>query len=186
MSSSQPEQHAVPGGLLAPRSAWQSLARLARRLRGRNVLWSLLMLLLAALLGLLVWLTGRYEDDAVQDRLDFETAAIVADLRGALARNLLRLQALPHRQPSLWNEQASALLQQRELIRLEWRDEQMALQLSLDSPRQLAAFSRMPREQNQADLNLACRAAARYQSPAYSTSYFVPQADGQGRELMEL
>ena len=186
MSSSQPEQHAVPGGLLALRPAWQSLARLARRLRGRNVLWSLLMLLLAALLGLLVWLTGRYEDDAVQDRLDFETAAIVADLRGALARNLLRLQALPHRQPSLWNEQASALLQQRELIRLEWRDEQMALQLSLDSPRQLAAFSRMPREQNQADLNLACRAAARFQSPAYSNSYFVPQADGQGRELMEL
>ena len=187
MSSSQSEQHAAPGGLLAPRPVWQSLARLASRLRGRNVLWSVLMLLLAALLGLLVWLTGRYEDDAVQDRLDFETAAIVADLRGALARNLLRLQALPHRQPSLWNEQASALLQQqRELIRLEWRDEQMALQLSLDSPRQLPAFSRMPREQNQADLHLACRAAARFQSPAYSNSYFVPQADGQGRELMEL
>jgi len=191
MSSSRPEQHTGPSwaGALWPglRRRWQAGGQLARRLRGRYLLWSVLVLLLAALLGLLVWLTGRYEDSAVQDRLEFETSAIVADLRGALARNLLRLQALPHRQPRLWSEQASALmLQQRELMRLEWRDEQLGLQLSLDSPRQLSAFSRMPREQNQADLNLACRTAARFQGAAYSNSYFVPQADGQGRELMEL
>ena len=189
MSSSQPEQHTGRpwAGALWPglRRRWQAGMQLA--LRGRYLLWSVLVLLLAALLGLLVWLTGRYEDSAVQDRLEFETSAIVTDLRGALARNLLRLQALPHRQPGLWSEQASALmLQQRELMRLEWRDEQLGLQLSLDSPRQLSAFSRMPREQNQADLNLACRTAARFQSAAYSNSYFVPQADGQGRELMEL
>jgi two-component system sensor histidine kinase DctS len=160
---------------------------LASRLRGRYLLWSVLVLLVAALLGLLVWLTARYEDEAVQNRLEFETSAIVADLRGALARNLLRLQALPQQQPGPWSEQAGALLlQQRELMRLEWRDDQMALQLSLDSPRQLPAFVRMPREQNQADLNLACRTAARYQSAAYSNSYFVPQSDDQGRELMEL
>ena len=191
MSSSRPEQHTGPpwAGALWPGLGrrWQAGVQLARRLRGRYLLWSVLVLLLAALLGLLVWLTGRYEDSAVQDRLEFETSAIVADLRGALARNLLRLQALPHRQPGLWSEQASALmLQQRELMRLEWRDEQLGLQLSLDSPRQLSAFSRMPREQNQADLNLACRTAARFQGAAYSNSYFVPQADGQGRELMEL
>jgi two-component system sensor histidine kinase DctS len=148
MSSSRPEQHTGRpwAGALWPglRRRWQAGMQLA--LRGRYLLWSMLVLLLAALLGLLVWLTGRYEDSAVQDRLEFETSAIVTDLRGALARNLLRLQALPHRQPGLWSEQASALmLQQRELMRLEWRDEQLGLQLSLDSPRQLSAFSRMPR-----------------------------------------
>jgi two-component system sensor histidine kinase DctS len=191
MSSSRPQPHPArpwAGPLWKGlRRRWQAGAQLASRLRGRYLLWSVLVLLVAALLGLLVWLTARYEDEAVQNRLEFETSAIVADLRGALARNLLRLQALPQQQPGPWSEQAGALLlQQRELMRLEWRDDQMALQLSLDSPRQLPAFVRMPREQNQADLNLACRTAARYQSAAYSNSYFVPQSDDQGRELMEL
>jgi hypothetical protein len=52
---------------------WQALGRRFRgHLRSRWLLWTMLVLLLAALLGLLVWLTGRYEASAVQSRLDAE------------------------------------------------------------------------------------------------------------------
>ena len=157
------------------------------RLRGRWLLWSVLVLLLAALLGLLVWLTGRYEAGAVQSRLDAEASAIVNDMRNALSRNLRQLQVLPPDKPAQWLSHSSELMQQRrEIMRIEWRDEQMRLQLVQDSGLRPPVFSRMPRAQNQADLNLACSTALRFNSPAYSNSYFVPQADGSGFELMEL
>ena len=71
-------------------------------------------------------------------------------------------------------------------MRMEWGDEQGQLRLVQDSGLRPPVFTRMPRAQNQADLNLACSTALRFNSPAYSNSYFVPQADGSGFELMEL
>ena len=37
-----------------------------------------------------------------------------------------------------------------------------------------------------ADLSAACATAARSAAPGYSTSYFVPQSDGLGLELLDL
>jgi two-component system, LuxR family, sensor histidine kinase DctS len=157
------------------------------RLRGRWLLWSMLIVLLAALLGLLVWLTGRYEASAVQSRLDTEAAAVAGDLRNGLTRNLRHLQVLLPDKPALWTSQSSELMQQRrEIMRIEWRDAQMQRQLSVDSPVRAPVFGRISRDQSQADVNLACGTALRFNSAAYSNSYFVPQPDGLGLELMDL
>ncbi len=44
----------------------------------------------------------------------------------------------------------------------------------------------MSRSDAKAEVAQACEAARRYNGPAYSSSYFVPQADGLGMEVMEL
>jgi two-component system, LuxR family, sensor histidine kinase DctS len=158
-----------------------------QRLRGRWLLWSMLVVLLAALLGLLVWLTSRYESSAVQSRLDAEAAAMVNDLRNGLTRNLRQLQVLLPDPPTLWTSQSAELMQQRrEIMRIEWRDAQLHRQLSQDSPVRAPVFGRIGRDQSQADVSLACGTALRFDSAAYSSSYFVPQADGLGLELMDL
>ena len=167
--------------------AGAALQRRGVRLRGRWLLWSMLIVLLATLMGLLVWLTGRYEASAVQSRLDNEAAAVVGDLRNGLTRNLRHLQVLPTDKPALWASQSAELMQQRrEIMRIEWRDAQLQGQLSQDSPVRAPVFGRISRDQSQADVNLACSTALRFNSAAYSNSYFVPQSDGLGLELMDL
>jgi two-component system sensor histidine kinase DctS len=47
-------------------------------------------------------------------------------------------------------------------------------------------FERLGRANAQADVALACANARRVSGPAYSSSYFVPQLDGLGLEVMEL
>jgi two-component system sensor histidine kinase DctS len=47
-------------------------------------------------------------------------------------------------------------------------------------------FTRLGRAERQADVSLACTNARRISAPAYSASYFVPQMDGLGVEVMEL
>ncbi len=164
-----------------------ALSRRGPRLRGRWLLWSMLIVLLATLLGLLVWLTGRYEASAVQSRLDTEAAAVAGDLRNGLTRNLRHLQILLPDKPALWASQSAELMQQRrEIMRIEWRNAQLQGQISQDSPVRAPVFGRTSRDQSQADVNLACSTALRFNSPAYSNSYFVPQADGLGLELMDL
>ena len=47
-------------------------------------------------------------------------------------------------------------------------------------------FEPLGRASAQADVALACANARRFSGPAYSSSYFVPQSDGLGMEVMEL
>ena len=169
------------------RAEGASAASQRRGLRGRWLLWSMLIVLLTTLLGLLVWLTGRYEASVVQSRLDTETAAVVGDLSNGLTRNLRHLQVLAHDKPAMWSSQSAELMQQRrEIMRIEWRDPQLQSQLSQDSPVRAPVFGRINRDQSQADVNLACGTALRFNGAAYSNSYFVPQPDGLGLELMDL
>ena len=167
---------------------WRQLGRRFRgHLRSRWLLWTMLVLLLAALLGLLVWLTGRYEASAVQSRLDAEALEVVSDLRNGLARNMRQLQLLTPDKPSVWSAQSAELLQQRrEIVRLEWRDPQLQTLLGQDALTRAPVFSRTPRAQSAADVSLACSTAMRFEGAAYSNSYFVPQPDGLGLELMDL
>lgn len=165
----------------------QLRARTGQHLRSRGLLWTLLVLLVAGLLVLLVWLAGRYETSVVQSRLEADTAELATDIRNGLSRNLRSLQTLQPERTAAWQAHAAELLQQRrELVRLEWRDADLGLRLFADSALRPPTFSRLGRAQTEADVNLACSTAVRFNSPAYSTSYFVPQPDGLGLELMDL
>jgi two-component system sensor histidine kinase DctS len=156
-------------------------------MRNRGLLWALLVLLVAGLLILLVWLASRYETSAAQSRLEADAADLAADMRNGLSRLQRSLQALPNDRGGTWPAQATELLQQRrELVRLEWRDAELGPRLSVNTPHRPDVFSRMGRAQNQADVNLACSGALRFNGLGYSTSYFVPQSDGLGLELMDL
>ena len=152
-------------------------------------LWALLIGLVAALLVTLVWLAGRYEASQVQSRLDRDTTDALSDIRSAFTRNVQSLQALHAGSPSSdkWPQEARALLRQhREWIRLEWRDRALVAHEAVDTPYRAPVFSRLGRPNAQADVALACANARRVSGPAYSSSYFVPQVDGLGIEVMEL
>ena len=154
----------------------------------RRLLWAVLVPLVAALLATLVWLAGRYEASQVQDALDRDTVAAGMDIRVGLARNAQDLQAL-HATPTLaaWTAEANRLLRDRRaLLRIEQRDTAMQLQVAVDTPYRTSLFARLPRTQAQPDVRLACAQAQRLSQPAYSTSYYLPQADGLGSEVMEL
>jgi len=155
----------------------------------RRALWSSLAALVVALLVTLVWLAGRYEASQVQSRLDRDAANAVNDIRAGLTRNLQSLQALQFGdpKPGVWVSGANSLLrEQRELLRIEWRDSQYRTLVAAGTPYRPPVFERLGRESAQSEVNQACNAARRISAPAYSTSYFVPLTDGLGLEVMEL
>ena len=47
-------------------------------------------------------------------------------------------------------------------------------------------FERLGRASAQTDVSFACAAARRFSGPAYSSSYFLPQADGLGLEVLDM
>jgi two-component system, LuxR family, sensor histidine kinase DctS len=164
-------------------------APLRASVRLRWTLWASLIGLVAGLLATLVWLAGRYEASQVQGKLERDTADAVSDVRSELTRDVQSLQALQSGRPTRasWTEQASALLlQHREWVRLEWRDVNLGTIASADSPYRPDAFLRLGRANAQSDVALACTNARRVSGPAYSSSYFQPQPDGLGLELMEM
>ena len=157
--------------------------------RQRWSLWALLVALVAALLVTLVWLAGRYEASQVQSKLERDTADALGDIRSALTRNVQSLQALQsgHPTPASWREEASVLLREhREWMRIEWRDSNLATLVFVDTPFRAPPFARLGRGNAQGDVALACTNARRVSGPAYSSSYFLPQLDGLGLEVMEL
>ena len=155
----------------------------------RGSLWLALVLLVAGLLVMLVWLAGRYEISQVQERLERDTADAVSDIRSALTRNVQALQSLYAGSPTpgSWSVDAASMLHEhREWSRLEWRDPGLALLTGVDSPFRAPVFDRMGRDNARADIAQACLTARKYNGPAYSASYFVPQSDGLGMEVMEM
>jgi two-component system, LuxR family, sensor histidine kinase DctS len=152
-------------------------------------LWGLLFALIAALLVTLVWLAGRYEASQVQNKLERDTADALGDIRSALNRNVQSLQALQttNSDRNEWLREAATLLREHpEWVRVEWRDSALLTIAGVDSAFRPPPFERMGRSTSQADVALACANARRVSGPAYSASYFLPQADGMGMEVMEL
>jgi two-component system sensor histidine kinase DctS len=142
-----------------------------------------------ALLVTLVWLAGRYEASQVQSKLERDTSDAVADVRNGLTRNIQTLQALHAANPATpaWAAEAAQLLRtHREWMRIEWRDARLATLLFADTPYRQPVFARLGRDNASADVAQACSNARRISAPAYSASYFVPQMDGLGVEVMEL
>jgi two-component system sensor histidine kinase DctS len=152
-------------------------------------LWVMLVALVTSMLGTLVWLAGRYEGSLIQSNLERDTAEIVTDVRNGLARNIQGLLALDsdERDAELWRLQANELLrQQREIVRIEWRNTSLGLFLAENTPFRPYAFDRMGRASSEKETEQACAAAERMQSAAYSGSYFMPQKNGLGMELIDL
>src|SRR4051812_9982599 len=172
-----PVQAAVP-------PTWRRLAA-----SQRWSLWGLLIALVAAVLVTLVWLAGRYEASQVQSRLERDTTDALTDLRSAFTRNAQSLQALQSGRPTpaSWGDAAATLLRDhREWMRIEWRGAALETIASADSPFRQPVFARLGRANAQPDVALACANARRISGPAYSSSYFVPQLDGLGLQVMEL
>lgn len=159
------------------------------RITRRWSLWILLLALLLLLLVILVWLAGRHESGLVQSRLEQSAADAVLDVRSALSRNLQSLQALQPGGPApdAWRLSATELLKGRhELMRLEWRSEALDVIDVIDTPYRNPVFAQFSRSPTKTDISLACNTARRLSKPAYSSSYFVPQADGLGMELLDM
>lgn len=161
----------------------------ARPVTRRSTLWTVLVLLLVAMLAMLVWLAGVYEAAQVQGRLERDAAEAVADVRAALTRNGQSLQALQYNDPTpnSWLIDAAAFLREhRELVRVEWRDTGLQLKSEVNSPFRTPVFDHRGRSNVQSEVMLACATALRFSGPAYTSSYFVPFADGLGIQVMEL
>jgi two-component system sensor histidine kinase DctS len=161
----------------------------ARRWSRRWALWTLLVALLVVLLSTLVWLAGRYESSQVQTRLEQDAAQMVTDIRAELTRNVQSFQALQvnNPEPEAWRLPAAELLRDnREMMRLESRDLALGLVAFAETPYRTSVFEKLGRDATQSDVGFACTAARRFSGPAYSTSYFLPQADGLGLEVLDM
>lgn len=166
--------------------------RLAGWASQRTSLWLVLLGLVVALLGLLIWLAARYEASLVQSQLDHNAAEAVIDIRSGLNRNIQELQAFqaPYAQaPGMasWTLSASRMLHEsREILRLEWRNQTLEVLGVVETSFRSPVFERLNRDSLQADVNLTCNTARRMSGAAYSASYFLPQADGLGLEVLDL
>lgn len=149
----------------------------------------LLVVLLAGLLGVLVFLAREYERAREQEGLSRDVEALSNDMRSELIRNTQTLQMLNSADPDLaaWSQRADRLLQsRRELVRLEWRDPVMGLTAASNTPYMVNVFQTLPRDQAMPDIRRACDAATRISGPSYSSNYFWPVVGGRGLELMEM
>ncbi|MEC5212286.1 two-component system sensor histidine kinase DctS [Polaromonas sp. CG_9.5] len=166
--------------------------RLAGWASQRTSLWLLLLVLVLALLGLLIWLAGRYEASLVQSRLDHNVAEAVVDIRSGLNRDIQELQAFkaPYaHEPGMasWTLSAGRMLHEsREILRLEWRNQTLDVLGVVETSFRSPVFERLKRNSLQADVNLTCNTARRMSGAAYSASYFLPQADGLGLEVLDM
>lgn len=165
---------------------WRHWTQFVRR---RWSLWSLLIALVVGLLITLVWLAGRYEATQVQAKVERDAADAVVDMRTALMRNVQSVQALYAGDPGSeeWIRRAALLLhERREIVRLEWRTPLLRMLAETDTPYRPPVFGQIARQETQGDVVLNCGTARRFNGPAYSSSYYLPQADGRGLEVMDL
>ncbi|WP_431310374.1 sensor histidine kinase [Limnohabitans lacus] len=171
------------------RSRWGAGDEGQPKVSGRRSLWAALMALVVAVLVTLVWLAGRYEISQLQAELERDSADAVSDIRSGLSQDVQALQALQaqHATISSWSVEAMALLRDnRDWMRLEWRDAQMNSLAFVDSPLRTPVFERTPRADTLGEATQACQRARRINGPSYSASYYLPLPDGLGMEVMEL
>ena len=158
----------------------------------RSVLWVWLLALVMVLLAALVWLASRYEKSEIENRLERDAAEAVIDIKGGLYRNIQSLQALhaagaKGQATNDWQLLATQLLREhREIMRIEWRASNLEPKGFTSTPYRQDAFERLGRGTIQADVSTACSAAQRVSGAAYSSSYFVPQTDGLGLEMIDM
>jgi len=169
---------------------WLFFKTVTRSFTDRRIsLWIALVGLVVALLVTLVWLAGRYEASQYQAELDRDATDAFSDIRGSFSRHVLYLQGLQAKglSPTLWQPEARSLLSQnRDWLRVEQRDLQGAILNHADSPLREPIFNSRSRMSEQAEIVQTCLRSKRLNGPAYSKSYFVPQTNGLGQEVMEV
>jgi two-component system sensor histidine kinase DctS len=156
----------------------------------RRGLWAALVALLLVAQSALVWLTLSYESSHTQDVAEAAAAMGATELRRAMLRVQQSAQSLMWNEPSMqqWHYDAQDMLRQRrEMLRIERRDVSLRLQSAVDAAWQgHVVFSAIPRKELEIELMAACANALRAMAPTYSRSYFVPQPDGLGQEVVDL
>jgi two-component system, LuxR family, sensor histidine kinase DctS len=159
-------------------------------LRSRRwLLWGALLLLVGLLLGVLVFLAAEYEEGRDQAALERDADQVANDIRSELFRNVQTLQSLHSVAPTdgSWAAPAAELLgTHRDMVRLEWRSNNLALRAHRDTPYLANLTDYLHREHALPDVRQACDNARRLSGPAFSPSYFWPISGGQGLELMEM
>jgi two-component system sensor histidine kinase DctS len=171
-------------------AAWHWLLR-TRGVRPtpRALLWVALVALLGVAQTLLVVLTLRYEEARAQERSDDVASAAVIELRHRTQMVLQSLQGLQARsaEPRAWRHDADSLLRnQRELGRIERRDDRLKILEAAETPFREPLFARWPRAELDLETEVACSAARRVMSPVFSRSQFVPMAGGLGAEVLDV
>ena len=169
------------------RARWRRLLALWRRWR----LWVALVLVVALMLGVLVWLARNHEIDELQRALDRDNAAAVQTLRQGLARRQQDLHGLAMLQltPEGWPPAALVLLDRyRDWLRVEWRDAHLRVLASADSPYYppFEPPDEGPRGQQAQRIREVCANAARLDGAAYTESHFVQRSGGVGEEVMQM
>ena len=150
-------------------------------------LWLALITLVLATLITLVWLAGRYEASQVQAELERDTQDAISDLRTGLAHDAQALQGLQVLATDRRADALQTLLRnKREWLRVEQRDTQWQLLHGENSPLRAPAFERTPRQETLHEMVRSCLRARQFNGPAYSSSYYLPMANGLGTEVMEL
>lgn len=155
----------------------------------RSLPWVALVTLLLVVQGLLVALTIDYETARAQERVDNMAAEISAQLRREVSSSVQQLQALQWQDPGgeRWAADVAPLLRSRPaILRAERRNARMGIEEAVDSPFQPAVFGFRDRGGFNSETVVACEAARRTGSGAFSRSYFVPQVSGLGQEVMDL
>jgi two-component system sensor histidine kinase DctS len=169
---------------------WQFSKLTARSFTDRRVsLWVALVGLVVALLATLVWLAGRYEASQFQAELDRDASDAVSDVRRGLNKHALSIQSLQSRALShkVWHAEASVMLtQNRDWLRVETRDTQGSIRAFANSPLRAPLFDANTRMNEQTEVIQTCLRAKRLNGPAYSRSYYVPQTNGMGLEVLEM
>ena len=153
------------------------------------LLWTVLVMLLVALLGTAIVLAKRFQENQAQQQLELEASALATEIRSGLNRNVQTLQSLRSgaRSAAEWEHSALEVLEQsREIVLLEWRDKALQITASRISPFHAHLLSARSRSEVQQDVAASCANARRSSAPAYSPSYFWPDGDGHGVELMEM
>ncbi len=175
----------------------QGLPARSGRLR-RALLWGALLAMLVVAQGLLLALTVNYESSRAQDEVDNMASEGAASLRRELLRSMQALQGVavensdsgtgsPRLAGLAGLTAARALLRdQASLGSIEIRSNDMAVQLTLESPQPPVLFAKLPRASLQIEAEWACAAARRASAPMFSRSYFVPMAGGLGQEVVDL
>ncbi|KQW35586.1 sensor histidine kinase [Rhizobacter sp. Root404] len=177
--------NAPPALLLPPLDALAA----PRPRRWRTLLWVALVVLLIAAQTLLVALAFHYRSARTQEAVEAIAATASAELAQLFARDLQAMLDMPGpgAPAAAWQARAEQLLVARpELLRFERRDAQMRIVSAVDTRARPPLFGRYRREEVQFEVELACRATQRRGGPTYSHSYYVPQPDGLGVEVMDL
>ncbi|MBP8270593.1 MAG: PAS domain S-box protein [Sphaerotilus sp.] len=186
MSAAEPPPS--PGATPSPTALSALLATVSRRWQSAP-LWAALVALVVTVQVALLWLTWQQEQSQRQE--DTETAALAAaaDVRQRLLDNVQTLQRLLWEQsrPDLWRPQAEQLLRERpELLRIERRSPSFSVDEVVTSATFPSQFQSIPREGMSVDAEIACATARRFAAPAYSRTYFLPNANGLGLEVVDL